>query len=93
MSVTIFEGVRSVLWFPLCDRHFGAATIREIMNGDAVKGIEQSISRDFRANGAIADFASAKIEPLKSWSEEFKHYEQTQHDLIGGRMLPAGTVH
>jgi hypothetical protein len=88
-----FEGVRSVLWLPLCEKHFSAATVRELLNGDAVQGMEASINRDFRANNAVADFGHAKVEPLKDWSEEFRHYEQLQHDLAQGRVMPAGTMH
>lgn len=93
MAVTAYEGVRAVLWLPVCQRHFSAATLDDVLNGDVIKGMQESIERDFRQNGSIPDWKGAKLQPLRANTTEFAHYEQQQHDLREGKVLPAQTVH
>ena len=93
MAVAAFAGVRSVLWLPLCQRHFSSTTIDEVLNVEAVKGMQESITRDFRQNGSIPDWKAAKFQALRSYTTEFAHYEQQQHDLREGKVLPARSVH
>jgi len=93
MARTNFAGVRSILWLPLCQRHFSSTTIDEVLKGEAIAGMQQSIDHDFRQNGSIPDWKAAQFQPLRTFMEEYKHYEQQQHDLRQGKLLPAQTRH
>lgn len=71
-----YSGVRSVLWCPLCNAHFSAATVNEFLNEGVIKGMQESINFDFEQNGAVADWKRAKFEKLGRFTKEFLHYEK-----------------
>lgn len=89
-----YEGVRSVLWMPMCRKHFNATTVREFLSGEAIAGVQASIEKDFRANRAIAHWDRAVVQFIGRHSKEFKHYEQIYLQLEAGRPMPGtGLLH
>lgn len=79
-----YEGVRTVLWLPLCRMHFGLATVREFLSGGVVDDMRLSIEADFRANGAIADWNKAAVQKLGKHSPEFITHERIFLEVRGG---------
>lgn len=71
-----YEGVRNVLWLPLCRPHFNATNVREFLTGEVIAGMQGSIEAEFRANQAVGDWNKAAIQMLGKNSKEFRHYEQ-----------------
>lgn len=70
--------VRSVLWLPLCDRHFNAVTLAEFLSGEAYKGVEESVTADFRSYGSFPDFKKATVTKETVQSSAFAEFEQIQ---------------
>lgn len=79
-----YEGVRSILWLPLCNPHFSAATVREFMNGEVIAGVKASIENDFRENAAIPNWNKAVIQKLGKNSKEFQGYERIATNVLKG---------
>lgn len=71
-----YQGVRSLLWLPLCNAHFSVLIVREFLNDGVISDMRASIEHDFRVNGAIPNWHKAAIQKVGRFTKEFQHYEK-----------------
>jgi hypothetical protein len=81
---TKYQGVRSILWLPLCRRHFTAIDTREFFSGEVIAGMRASIEHDFRENKALPDWDKAKVQWLGKNHTEFRKYEKIYLNVRAG---------
>lgn len=82
---TTFAGVSSVLWLPLCNAHFSAATVREFLSDDVIAGMRGSITYEFRHNNATPDWNKAQIVKVGRFTKEFQQYEKIYLNVRAGQ--------
>lgn len=91
-----YEGVRSVLWLPLCTSHFTPQNLSSFINSEGQKMMRDSIEMDFRHNGALAAWSEAKFQAVPTINPEYIHYERQWYEItVEGRNVvgDGGSMH
>lgn len=91
-----FDGVRSVLWLPLCRRHFTPENLSNFIRQSDQEGMRRSIEMDFRHNEALADWNKAQFQQVPTQNPEYVHYEEQWFQItVEGRNVSgdSGSVH
>jgi hypothetical protein len=82
MSINKGYAVRSVLWLPVCAKHHGALTIREFLSGEAIAGIQASVTADFHAHNSQPDFGNAVVNFIFKNDPEFVAWDLQQQQAV-----------
>lgn len=72
LAVRQIPAVGSVMWLPLCDKHFAQLTTRDFLKDQRIR---ESFQRDFRRQAVPPDFNEAWLMPVHVGEKDFKNAE------------------